>query len=44
MSGFEVDEDDEVYPTSPGRIQLLRLLSFGLAALLLLFLVLALAL
>ena len=41
---FEVDESDEVYPTSPGRIRMLRLLAFGLGVILFLFLVVALAL
>ncbi len=41
---FEIDDSDEVYPTSPGRIRMLRLLAFGLGAILFLFLVLALAL
>lgn len=44
MSGFEVDEGDEVYPTSPGRIRMLRILAFGTGALLFLFLVAALVL
>ena len=41
---FEVDDDDYEYPTSPGRVRMMRLLALGLAGLLLLFLVIALIL
>ena len=42
LPGFD-DEDDTVYPTSPARVFMLRVLALGLAFILLLFLVIALA-
>lgn len=41
---FEIDEDDHVYPTSPGRIRMMRALALGLGLILFLFLIVALAL
>lgn len=41
---FEIDDSDEVYPTSPGRIRMMRALALGLGLLLFLILVFALVL
>ena len=41
---FEVDDSDEVYPTSPGRVRMMRILAFSLAAILFLFMAFALVL